>query len=487
MAGAKSIAMTRLLPRDRMRKRHGDGAGSRRDIQGLRADARIDAGDEGVRAERDDAQRGIVIARYHRVEHVRRRSCLVDVCLSRRTAAPGHGIICCPTRSPAHPMPQRRTLADRLHDIAPFHVMEVLARARALEREGRNIVHLEIGEPDFPTPPTVVEAGIRALRDGHTHYTPALGLHELRAAIACRYQEVDANCVAVTPGASGALQLALGVLLDAGDEVLIADPGYPCNRHFVRLGGGVARLVPVGPDTGYQLTAQHVAEHWSERAKAVLLASPSNPTGSVIPDYELRAIIDATHARGGEVIVDEIYHGLTYGIRPQSALAYTRDAFVVNSFSKYYGMTGWRLGWLVAPARFMSAIERLAQNLFIAANTPAQYAALAALADDTQPELERRRAVFESRRDYLLPALRSLGFSIQVTPQGAFYLYADCSAFTDDSAAFARAVLEQAGVAITPGIDFGKNRARQHVRFSYANTLEHLEDAVARLARFVEN
>lgn len=375
--------------------------------------------------------------------------------------------------------------ASRVAAIAPFQVMEVLARARALEAQGRDIVHLEIGEPDFPTPPTVVDAGIRALQDGRTHYTPALGLDALRRAIAGLYPGLDPACITVTPGASGALQLALAAILDPGDEILLADPGYPCNRHFVRLYEGVPCLVPVGSDTGYQLTARHIEAHWGPRTKGVLLASPSNPTGTVIGDAELRAIIDAVRLRGGHIIVDEIYHGLTYGLQPQSALAHSGDVFVVNSFSKYYGMTGWRLGWLVAPARYMPAVERLAQNLFIAANTPAQFAALAALSEDTRPELERRRQAFEARRDFLLPALRALGFVIPAAPAGAFYLYADCSAFSADSETFAQSVLEQAGVALTPGVDFGEYRAQQHVRFSYANTLERLHEAVQRLSGFL--
>lgn len=378
-------------------------------------------------------------------------------------------------------------LAARLAGIAPFHVMDILARARAMEAAGRSVVHLEIGEPDFPTPAAIVQAGIEALSRGATHYTPALGLSALREAIAASYEsrrQPDPERVIVTPGASGALTLLFAALLNPGDEVLLADPGYPCNRHFVRLFEGAPRGIPVGPDTGYQLTAELVRAHWTARTVAVLIASPANPTGTLVPAAEMTRIAQTVAELGGVLIVDEIYHGLTYGVDAESALACdVGDIFVVNSFSKFYGMTGWRLGWLVAPADYVPALDRIAQNIFLAANTPAQEAARVALQPGVRVELERRRALFEQRRDYLLPALRELGFGIPLVPQGAFYLYADASAFTQDSERFARDLLEQSGVAITPGIDFGEHRARTHVRFSYANTLDNLEAAVGRLAQ----
>ena len=378
--------------------------------------------------------------------------------------------------------------ASRLAGIEPFQVMDILARARALEAQGRSIIHMEIGEPDFPAAPGIVEAGIAALKAGHTHYTPALGLPALRAAIAANYApacRVNAARVVVTPGASGALQLVLAALLDPGDQVLMADPGYPCNRHFVRLFEGAAVSIAVGPETHYQLNAELIRERWTPRTVAVLLASPSNPTGTLVPPAELARIVATVRELGGVLIVDEIYHGLTYGVEAISALMYSSDVFVINSFSKYYGMTGWRLGWVVAPDAYVSALDKLAQNIFLAASTPAQHAALAAFTLPVREELERRRAIFRERRDYLLPALRALGFDIPVTPDGAFYLYADGSRFTDDSERFARELLEQAGVAITPGIDFGRHRARQHVRFSYANTRENLEEGAHRLAEFL--
>jgi aspartate/methionine/tyrosine aminotransferase len=379
-------------------------------------------------------------------------------------------------------------LAHRLDGIQPFYVMDILARARTLERQGRSIIHMEIGEPDFPTSARIVEAGVAALRAGRTHYTQAVGLPELRQAIAASYApdaHPDPERVIVTPGASGALALIFAALLDPGDQVLLADPGYPCNRHFVRLFDGEAVSVPVDASTEYQLTAGLVRRYWTPRTVAVLLASPSNPTGTLVPETELQLIVHTVSELGGVLIVDEIYHGLTYGVTARSALHYSPHVFVLNSFSKYYGMTGWRLGWLVAPTAYVAAIDRLAQNVFLASSTLAQYAALAAFDPLVQAELEDRRREFAERRDYLLPALRALGFDIPVVPQGAFYLYADCSRFTRDSQAFARELLEQEGVAITPGLDFGEHRARQHVRFSYATTLDNLREGARRIADYL--
>ena len=378
--------------------------------------------------------------------------------------------------------------ARRLSSIEPFRVMDILARARAMEREGRSVVHMEIGEPDFPTAPAIVQAGIAALQAGHTHYTPALGLTELRAAIAASYPErthLDPSRVVVTPGASGALQLILAALINPGDEVLMTDPGYPCNRHFVSLFEGVPLAVPVNAATKYQLTADLIRQRWTQRTVAVLLASPSNPTGTIIPAEEMAEMTRIVEERGGVLIVDEIYHGLVYSEETKTALMHSPNLFVVNSFSKYYGMTGWRLGWLVAPTPYIQAIDKLAQNIFLAASTPAQHAALAAFEPEVQQELGRRREIFRERRDYLLPALRELGFEIPLIPQGAFYLYADCSRFAKDSQAFALELLDEAGVAITPGLDFGGYRAAQHVRFSYATTLENLQEGVSRLRNFL--
>jgi aspartate/methionine/tyrosine aminotransferase len=374
-------------------------------------------------------------------------------------------------------------------DIAPFHVMDILARAQALEAAGRDIIHLEIGEPDFATPAPIVEAGVAALRAGHTRYTGALGLPGLRDAIAgfhaSRWQAVvDPARIVVTPGASGALLLALGLLVGAGDEVLMADPGYPCNRHFTRFCDACPVTVAVDASSGFQLTLELITRHATPATRAVLIASPSNPTGTTISPGELARIRDWCSAQGVALIVDEIYLALTYDGSEHSAARWD-DVFVINSFSKNFLMTGWRLGWLIAPAWAMPALERLAQNLFLAAATPAQHAALAAFSPDTLVELEARKNELRARRDYLLPALRDLGFAIPVTPQGAFYLYADCSRFTPDSHAFAARLLDEAGVAITPGIDFGRHHAARHVRFAYTQPLPRLAEAVARLGRFL--
>lgn len=379
-------------------------------------------------------------------------------------------------------------LAGRVSGIEPFHVMKILERARAMEAQGRSVIHMEIGEPDFPTPEPVIRAGIEALEQGKTHYTPALGLPELRAAIAASYApdaSVDPARVVVTPGASGALQLVFGALVGPGDSVILADPGYPCNRHFVRLFEAEPVAVPVGPEAGYQLTLEAIRQHWRDDTRAVMIASPSNPTGTVVADEEIQAIARFVEERDAVLIVDEIYTRLSYAEHLTSALKWSDHVCVINSFSKYYGMTGWRLGWLVAPPAMLDAIERLAQNLFIASPTPSQYAALVAFAPETLAELERRRQAFEARRNYLLPALKELGFRIEVEPQGAFYLYADCSAFTDDSFGFCEDVLEQTGVALTPGRDFGQFESDRYVRFSYANDIALLQQAVERLRGYL--
>ncbi|CAG0968866.1 (5-formylfuran-3-yl)methyl phosphate transaminase [Rhodocyclaceae bacterium] len=379
-------------------------------------------------------------------------------------------------------------IARRMNQIAPFHVMELLTRARELEAAGRSIIHMEVGEPDFPTPQPVIEAANEFIRSGRVFYTPALGIPELREAISRFYAErygvdVSPERIAVTAGASGALLLALAALLDPGDELLLPDPGYPCNRHFVRMLEGVPRALCVGPESGYQPTAEQVAQSWTARTRGLLVASPANPTGTLIAAPTMAGLAACVGARGGALLVDEIYHGLTYDCDAQTALSLSDEIFVINSFSKYFGMTGWRLGWLVAPLRFMRDIEKLAQNLFISPSTPAQHAALAAFRPETIALLEGRRAEFRSRRDFLLPALRRLGFRIAAAPRGAFYLYADCASIADDSEALARELIEQAGVAITPGLDFGNNAPHRHVRFAYTVTRDKLEEGVARLAR----
>ncbi len=389
------------------------------------------------------------------------------------------------------PIASAPAYSRRSHEIAPFHVMSLLARAHALEQAGHDVIHLEIGEPDFTTAAPIVAAGQAALAAGHTRYTAARGLPALRRAIADFYRaryarEIDPERILVTPGGSGALLLASGLLVDPGRHWLLADPGYPCNRHFLRLVEGAAQLVPVGPDSDYQLTPALVERCWNADSVGALVASPANPTGSVLSRAQLAALSQALRARGGHLVVDEIYHGLTYGMDAASVLEVDDGAFVLNSFSKYFGMTGWRLGWLVAPPAAVPELEKLAQNLYISASTIAQHAALACFAPETIAILEARRAEFRQRRDYLLPALRALGFRIEVEPQGAFYLYADIGAFADDAQAFCAHFLETEHVAFTPGLDFGHHRANQHVRIAYTQGLPRLQEAVARIARGLE-
>lgn len=381
-------------------------------------------------------------------------------------------------------------ISGRMNKIQPFYVMELLARARQLEAGGRSIVHMEIGEPDFPTPEPVVLAGRAALDQGLTRYLPATGLPELKMRIASYYRSryglaLDPARVIVTPGSSGALQLVMSILIDPGDSVLISDPGYPCNRNFVELVGGVPKSIPVGPDTGYQLTSELVAEAWTQDTSAVMVATPSNPTGTVLDAAELAAIHAVVRERGGVLIVDEIYQGLTYGKEGGTALALGDDLFVINSFSKYFGMTGWRVGWMVSPEAYVPAIDRLAQNIFISTSSLAQYAAIEAFSVECSSLLESRRAAFKERRDYLLPALASLGFNIPCVPQGAFYLYTDCSELCNDSFQFSRDLLEIAGVATTPGKDFGNNQPERHIRFAYTTEIPKLKEGVVRIADFL--
>lgn len=385
-------------------------------------------------------------------------------------------------------LPHTPGYSRRSHEIAPFHVMSLLARAQALEQAGHDVIHLEIGEPDFTTAEPVVRAGQAALAAGHTRYTAARGLPALRQAISGFYRshyglDIDPERILVTPGGSGALLLASSLLVDPGRHWLLADPGYPCNRHFLRLVEGGAQLVPVGPETAYQLTPSLVERHWNADSVGALVASPANPTGTVLSADELAALSTSLQARGGHLVVDEIYHGLTYGLDAPSVLQVDDSALVLNSFSKYFGMTGWRLGWLVAPPAAVPDLEKLAQNLYISASSIAQHAALACFSEESMAIFEQRREAFRQRRDFLLPALRELGFRIEVEPQGAFYLYADVSAFTDDAQAFCAHFLETEHVAFTPGLDFGFHRANQHVRLAYTQEVPRLQEAVARIAR----
>ena len=379
-------------------------------------------------------------------------------------------------------------VAARMAHIEPFEVMEIQTLAREVEAQGHDVIHLEIGEPDFRTPQPVVDAAKRALDTQPMFYTSALGLPKLREAISGFYRarhgiDVPASRIIVTAGSSAALLLAFGVLLDAGDEVLLADPGYPCNRHFARTLGAIPKAIPVGPETSYQLTAELARAHWGPRTRMAMVASPSNPTGTLVTLDEVRALAALAREHGGTLLMDEIYQGLTYGVDAHTAAGVGDDIFVVNSFSKYFQMTGWRLGWLVAPPGLVRRIETLAQNLYISPSAVSQHAGIACFAPETTEIVEARRRELDERRRFLVPALESLGFKVPVVPQGAFYVYADCSALSDDSFAFARKVLTQAHVAITPGKDFGSNRPERHVRIAYTQPVARLEEAVARIRR----
>lgn len=383
-----------------------------------------------------------------------------------------------------------KRLAGRTLGISPFYVMELLRRAKQLETQGKDVIHMEIGEPDFATPETIVEAGIRQLQTGEVKYTPAAGLPELREKIAEFYQQrysvtVDKKRIFITPGASGAFLLALGASLNPSEELLMADPCYPCNSNFVKLFDGKARTVAVNADSRYQLTAALIERHWHEATKGALIASPSNPTGTIIAPDQLKQAIHTVNALGGCFYSDEIYHGLVYGKKASTALAFSDNVFVINSFSKYFGMTGWRVGWLIVPEEFVDATEKLAQNIFIATATHSQYAAIAAFDPITLAELELRRAEFNKRRDFLYDALLGLGFDIPIKPDGAFYIYANCAKFTDDSFQFAMDLLEAEGVAITPGKDFGLHEANRYVRFAYTTSIARMAIAVQRLERFI--
>jgi len=384
----------------------------------------------------------------------------------------------------------KTNIAARMDRIVPFYVMDLLARAKELEAQGRSVIHMEVGEPDFVTLPQVVEAGKKALDNGHTGYTAATGIPELRQAISDHYMhsfsiDVPSERIIVTPGSSGALQLILSVLINPGEQVLMTDPGYPCNKNFVELVSGEPVAVPVGEETDYQLNSEQVADRWTDKTRAVMVASPSNPTGTMVARDEMIRIYNVVKDRGGILIVDEIYQGLIYGKQGYSVLEFGDDIFVINSFSKYFGMTGWRLGWTVAPELYIDSIDTLAQNIFLSCTSMSQYAALEAFSPSCMEILETRRKEFQKRRDFLLPALQEIGFQIPVVPEGAFYLYANSSKLTDDSFKFAYELLEDKGVAITPGKDFGTHKPEQHVRFAYTNSIDNMAEAVRRIKDFL--
>ncbi len=387
-------------------------------------------------------------------------------------------------------------ISQRAGRIEPFYVMEVAKAAARLAREVANgsapMIFLNIGEPDFTAPPRVQEAATRAIADGATQYTQATGLEPLRERISAWYTSrfgvnVPARRIVVTAGASAALQLACLALIDAGDEILMPDPSYPCNRHFVSAADGTAVLIPTTAQERFQLSSAKVQAAWGPKTRGVLLASPSNPTGTSIDPAELRRIHEFVSRQGGVTLLDEIYLGLSHDDAfGHTALGLDDQVISINSFSKYFNMTGWRLGWLVVPEALVPVIERLAQNLFICPSTIAQHAALACFEPESIAEYERRRAEFKARRDWFIPALNAMGLTVPVMPDGAFYAWADCSAACQrlgvkDSWDFAFEVMQRAHVAITPGRDFGQHDTQRYVRFSTASAMPQLQEAAARL------
>jgi aspartate/methionine/tyrosine aminotransferase len=387
-------------------------------------------------------------------------------------------------------------ISARAKRIEPFYVMEVAKAASRLAREfarsDRPMIFLNIGEPDFTAPPLVQEAAAKAIRDGLTQYTDATGIDSLRERISDWYARrfgvaVPARRIVVTAGASAALQLACLALIEAGDEILMPDPSYPCNRHFVSAAEGQAVLVPTAAGERFQLSAAKVEAHWNARTRGVLLASPSNPTGTSIHPDELRRIHDVVNKKGGITLLDEIYLGLSYDETfGHTGLGLDDQVVSINSFSKYFNMTGWRLGWMVVPEALVPVIERLAQNLFICPSAVAQRAALACFEAESLAEYERRRAQFKARRDWFIPQLDAIGLTVPVTPDGAFYAWADCSRAcerlgVEGSWDFAFALMREAHIAVTPGRDFGSAETHKYVRFSTASSMEHLQEAAARL------
>ncbi|CAB3892144.1 pyridoxal phosphate-dependent aminotransferase [Achromobacter ruhlandii] len=381
-------------------------------------------------------------------------------------------------------------LAARTNDFLTFQVVELFKQAQALQAAGKDIISLGIGEPDFTAPPQVVEALQRAAQAGQSGYSAPAGLMPLREAIARFYHEqfgaaIDPRRVIVTAGASGALTLACAALVNPGAEVLMPDPSYPANSNFVLAAGGRPRLIPSSADKRFQLSAQDVARHWTEATQGVLVASPSNPTGTSIDHGELSRLLAEVRARQGFAIVDEIYLGLSYEGQPRSALTLDDDIIVINSFSKYFHMTGWRLGWMIVPEAMVAPVEKIAGSLAICAPTLAQHAALACFTPDALRTFEHRREAFRQRRDYLLPEFERLGLKVPVKPDGAFYIYADISDFDTDSASFSQRLLLEAGIAAVPGLDFGPAHGHHTMRFSYATGLDRLEEAVARLGKLL--
>ena len=382
------------------------------------------------------------------------------------------------------------SVAKRTEQIMPFYAVELFKQASALNAQGHDIISLGIGEPDFTAPAQVVDTLHRASEAGLSGYTEPAGLGLLRDSIAGYYAShfnapVDAKRIIVTSGASGALMLACMALINPGDEVLMPDPSYPANQNFILSAGGVPRLIPCTEEQRFQLDADTVAQNWGPATRGVLIASPSNPTGTTIDREALRALIQEVKKRDGFIIMDEIYLGLYYDDVPQSALALNDSIIIINSFSKYFHMTGWRLGWMIIPEALVATVEKLAASLAICAPTLAQHAALTCFEPEVMQIYEKRRLSLKQRRDYLLPQLEKLGLRVPVKPDGAFYIYADIRQHSNDSDAFSQRLLHEASVAAVPGRDFGPAHANYTLRFSYSTGLDRLEEAVDRMARFL--
>ena len=379
-------------------------------------------------------------------------------------------------------------IADQgpLSKVNPFRVMTVMARARHLESQGRRIVHMEVGEPDFSSAQPIIDSGKKALDDGLTKYTEASGLAELRECLSVHYREnynaeVGADRILITPGASGGLSLLANLLIRAGDGVLLSDPAYPCVRNFIHMMSARPQPIPVGMEQNFQPTLEQLNEYCTDETSGLWLASPSNPTGTILERSKLKTVCDWAAAGQKHLLVDEIYHGLHYVDDLPSVLELDQSAFVVNSFSKYFGMTGWRLGWIVVPQERVEMAVILAQNMYISASSISQYAALAAFTPEAKCIFEERREAFRLRRNFLAGALKSLGFSFADNIQGAFYIYANISKFSDDCEKFCNEMLENHGVALTPGTDFGDFESKSHVRIAFTTDMESLELGVERL------
>ena len=381
-------------------------------------------------------------------------------------------------------------LATRTADTVTFHAVELFKQATALQRSGIDIISLGVGEPDFTAAPQVIQAMQLAAQSGKSGYSPPAGLPELREAIAGFYAkqlgaEVDPNRVIVTSGASGALLLAAMALVNPGDEVLMPDPCYPPNRNFVGAAGGTTKLIPTTIANRFQLSDTDIEQHWGPATRGVLIASPSNPTGTSIPRDALTRLIQQVHARNGFVMMDEIYLSLSYDGTRQSALAIDDNLIILNSFSKYFNMTGWRLGWMIVPTHMVEPIEKMAASLAICAPTLAQHGAIACFTPDALALFEQRREAFRQRRDYLVPALKALNIDVPVTPDGAFYVYGDIAAHSSDSSAFSAALLNGARVAAVAGLDFGPAHAAHTMRFAYTTGLDRLHEAIHRMRVFL--